>query len=40
MYHVYSERVTERFPAVTALRDTDRDAFVAETAEWVARRVA
>lgn len=40
MYHIYTEQVTDLYAAVSETGATTQDAFVAETAEWVARRVA
>jgi HEAT repeat protein len=40
MYHIYSERIIELFPAVAAVRESASDTFVVETAAWVSKRVA
>ena len=40
MYYVYAEGMTDLYSAIAAAREATEDSFVAETAEWVAERVA
>jgi hypothetical protein len=40
IYHIYTEGVTELYPAVSSLREESDDPFISETAAWVTERVA
>jgi AAA family ATP:ADP antiporter len=40
MYYIYAEGLTDLYPAIAAARQATEDSFVAETADWVAERVA